>query len=287
MGYEGHDNSRDVADKEQKHPWEIFPEDDSANSKKKGGKKKRVKTEEQRTKEKERRDKRKAKLNSLKAWILKNRVLSVGMLLAVIVLVIGTTVLISRVVKENEIAQLADELEDIEQLRIPDEFSLEEVVTPDYAYTIVRAKLSEALKDIPFESGGTRDSAKLEDTIDDYIKNSASEENKPAFELVKIVYLAGNKDTTRAEELMNEFDEKNYTIGKNLRYIYIMTKMCYYVAVGNNGEMAKWREALNEEYLSHQVYLDEETYEAIDTGYSTKFFEPEEDNTSETEEEEE
>lgn len=282
MGYEGLDGSQDVANKEKKHPWEVFPEDDSADSKDGGGKK-RVKTPEQREKEKARREKRKAKLNSLKAWVEKNKILAAGIVLAVIALIVGAVILIVNLTKPEE---TETELVEVEQLKIPEEFNVEEVVTPDYAYTIIRTKLTEATKDTYFESG-ERDIAKFEDIIDEYIRNNAKNEmDRYAYELTKIVMINNAGDNARAGYLFEKFDENNYELGHNTRYIYVIAKVVYYTTTGNIEEEKKWRDILQKEYLDNQEYLDMETYEKTDDGYSGAY-DASANNSSETEEDEE
>lgn len=283
---EGHDNSRDVANEKKtsiepadnagsaeaketkKHPWEIFPEDDSTEKGKgSGASRGKKETPEQREKKKARRERSRARLNSIKEWILKNKILAVGIVLVVIAGIVGGVMIIINNAPESEeekVAEVENELQEIEQLKIPDEFTVEEVATPDYAYTIIRVKLSEAIEDIEYNSDGTWDMAKVEDTIDAYIRdNVKNEADKPAFELTKIVFLANNM-TEHAGELLEDLDNRNLPLGRNTRYIYIMAKLVYYVAEGNEDEVTSWRNTLNSEYLNDEsFYLDEETYEAV------------------------
>ena len=288
MGYEGLDGSRDVANEEKKHPWEVFPEDDSASSKD-GEKKKHKKTPEQREKEKARRDKRKARLDTFKAWVSKNKILAVGIALAIIALIVGVVFLIRALTSPKE--EPAPELIEVESLRIPENFVVEETVTPDYAYTIIRMKLLEATKDTHLESG-KRDIAKFEDVIDEYIRNNVKNEtDKLAYELVKIILINNAGDSARADYLFETFDGQNYTLGQNTRYIYITAKIVYYATAGNIQEEAKWRDLLQKEYLNNQTYLDMDSYEATEDGYKGTYVsnenKPVEEDGEEEEEEEE
>ena len=293
MGYEGLDGSQDVANKEKKHPWEVFPEDDSADSKDGGGKK-RVKTPEQREKEKARREKRKAKLNSLKAWVEKNKILAAGIVLAVIALIAGAVILIVNLTKPEADGEVKRDGAGQINLIIPDNTPIEEIATADYSYTTVLYKLNEATKDAPRDEDGNIDAAKFEDLIDEYIKNEVNREaDKPAFELGKIVLITMYANASRGDYLLGLFDEQNLELGRNTRYIYLMAKIVYYRTVENDTELNKYLEILNTEYPPENDYLDIDTYEKITDENEIKQIREDlekiksaTDSSSETEEEE-
>lgn len=240
-----------------KHPWETLPEQEE---------KKQV----QRERKQARKEKRKARVNSVKAWVSKHKLASAGIAVFLIAVIAGGVFFGVRLIGgnggsgadggEGEVATSAGE-GGWPTLPIPDEFKIEEIVTPGYGYEIVWTKLYEATD---AESRKNEDYEKLEEEIDKYLaENNIPEENQPAFELVKAIFLAVYGGADRTGCLLAEFDAKNLELGKNTRYIYIMAKMVFYNETGDTENKEIWEKIQDEEYPPEEGYIDVNTQEAI------------------------
>ncbi|MDO4967254.1 MAG: hypothetical protein Q4E70_00590 [Candidatus Saccharibacteria bacterium] len=253
MGYEGLDGSRDVANEEKKHPWEVFPEDDSVE----GGKNK-----EQREKQKARQKKRQARINTLKNWAKNNKLLSIGIVLLVIALIVGGIFLVQFIIEKNN--QKEEPAPAIIVGGIPENTTIETAVTPDVALSYAQKKLAEAANvNIVIEGTSEINHNKVQDNIDTFIKNLDSDYEKIYYRLISIMIYCGFEDVDRAEYFLSEFDKENHELDKKTRYVYLLAKINYYSAIDNPEEVKKYRDILDTEYPIYENFLDDDTEEVI------------------------
>lgn len=263
MDYEGLDASRDVANEEKKHPWEVFPEDDSANSKD-GGDKKREKTPEQREKEKVRREKRKARINTLKTWVKTHQLLTIGIALAVVAVIVGVVFGINALIKAINQANTPEEYNANGVVVAPanESMSIESAPTPEYTFEVVSEILDPILVDGIF-GGDEPDIAKLEDNYNAFIKTVNSDYEKVLYELYFIKKLSLLGGTGRAEYLLQMFEERHLELDKKQRYAYLEAYIGYYYMIGDTINRQKYLDIQDEEFPIDEGYYDIDTGELI------------------------
>jgi len=253
MGYEGLDGSQDVASEEKKHPWEVFPEDDSA-----GGEK----NKEQKEKQKVRQKKHQARINTLKNWVRNNKLLFIGIVLFMIALIVGGIFLVQFIIEKN--THKEESTPAIIVGGIPENTTIETAVTPDVALSYAQKKLAEAANvNIVIEGTSEINHNKVQDNIDTFIKNLDSDYEKIYYRLISIMIYCGFDDVDRAEYFLSEFDKENHELDKKTRYVYLLAKINYYSAIDNPEEVKKYRDTLDSEYPIYEDFLDDDTKEVI------------------------
>ena len=263
MGYEGLDNSQDVANEEKKHPWEVFPEDNSATGEN-GGKKKNEKTPEQREKEKLKRERRKAKIETAKAWVKENKIFASGAALLILIFIIGTSILVKVIIERHQQSKNLQNDSAITIGGIPDDTTLENAITPDVAFSYALGELSDAANiNIITEGSKYISYNKLQDNIDNYIKNLETDYEKTYYRLMSVIVYCLFTDYDRAEYFLTEFEKENHELDNKTRYVYLMAKINYYRAIDDKGKVSEYTEILDREYPEDEGYLDDDTNELI------------------------
>jgi hypothetical protein len=248
MGIEGHESPRDVASEEKKHPWEIFPEDDSSekNGNNKGEKKQK-------------------KNNKLILWLKTHVIVSVVAVVAVIAIVCTSVVVVTKVNEDNKKKEeypAGIPRPNTSDIVYPEDFTVDKAVNVQQSFSYAMKTIDEVsmqgvdIKNIDF--------VKLEDNIDVYIDSLKTDYEKIYFELAKIFKIAGRGNTARAEVLLEEFNKKNYKLDKRLRFMYYRAAEAYYYMAGDKENDAKYLKLLREDpefFEDAYNYLDEETGE--------------------------
>ena len=260
MGNEGQKSPRDVASEDKKHPWEILSESETSAAEK--SEKKRTKLE----KKKANREKRKAKLNSFKAWVKKNPILFFGSIVLVITVIVTIVILIGIFTAKNKPDDANKDLSPIEVTDITaDVDSILSAKTPDLAFSYAYKNMKKNAADGIFVEGTVGiDRNKLEDNLDEFMKSVESDYDKIAYSLIKIMILDDFDENDRAEYFLTLFDEKNYDLDKNLRYIYILVVRYHYLKTEDTDKYKEWTDTLFKEYNPDEMYIDSDSGEIVE-----------------------
>ena len=231
MGIEGHESPRDVASEDKKHPWELFPKDEtSANLSEK--------EREQLKKKNENKAKRKMQLSKTKKWINTHHILLLAIVIAVAIVVSGS---IFAVIKANENKKPVVDRSEIEDTSAyPDDYNIKEAITPyvafGYAVSVVKEIALEGVTD------PMTDTVKIEDNMDIYIDSLSSEYEKIYYRLYTAVLLSDYDNPGRAKYLLDKFELENHELDKNQRYVYYIAYEMYYRTMGDTENYKIWHE---------------------------------------------
>ena len=231
MGIEGHESPRDVASEDKKHPWEIFPKDEtSANLSEK--------EREQLKKKNENKAKRKMQLSKTKKWINTHHILLLAIVIAVAIVVSGS---IFAVIKVNENKKPVEDLtKNDEFASYPSDFKVKDAVTPYAAFDYAASVVSEiALEGV---SNPKEDTVKIEDNMDVYIDSLDSEYEKTYYRLYTCVLLISYDNPGRAKYLLDKFELESHELDKNQKHVYYMAYKMYYYAMGDTENYKAWEE---------------------------------------------
>lgn len=263
MGIEGHESPRDVASEDKKHPWEIFPKDEtSANLSEK--------EREQLKKKNENKAKRKMHLSKTKKWVNTHHILLLSIAIAAIILISGGVFAIFKL-NEKKISDEKPAVEDDAPLILygfPDDFNVKDAITAfqafDYANTVVGKIAIEGVSD------PRGDTAKIEDNMDLFIEGLSTDYEKLYFRIYTAFLLSTYENPTRGQYLLEtiEYENKNLIneLDKNQRYMYYKAYEAYYYALGDNENHDLWQKKIQNdpEFIADDyVLLNEETGEVI------------------------
>lgn len=260
MGIEGHESPRDVASEKQKHPWEIFPTDDtSANLSEK--------EREQVKKKNESKAKHKMQLSKTKKWVNSHRILLLSIVIAIILLIASGVFAYFKIQERNIEKNKPVSEEDCTPLILcgfPEDFNIEKAYTAQQAYQYAAYVADEVAiegVDDPYS-----DTTKIEDNMSLFIENLKSDYEKLYFRIYTTILIARYENPTRAMYLLEKIEQEKHEFDKNQRYVYYMAYEEYYYVLGDTENFEKWRTLVAEdaEFVEDTfVYIDEDTGEAV------------------------
>lgn len=244
MGIEGQDSPRDVAREEQKHPWELFPGDETSAEK---GRKKREE-------------------NKKLKWVKTHKLLTTGIILAVVAVIVGGVVGFILLNKKSDEAQPVDEsnrigISEEEYLQL---LSLDKS-SPANAFEYATGTLKPILTEGIYNSEIGIDYTKLEDNFAVFLKKIESEDEKICYRLATIytMYRLGGMAAERASILVEQFDEEGHELNRTQRYFYLMVQAEKATAAGNIEESKSIFKQIDEEYPYDEGYVETDTGEEI------------------------
>lgn len=260
MGIEGHESPRDVASEEQKHPWEIFPKDESSANLSE-------KERENLKKKKENKNKRDMQLSKTKKWVNSHHILILSVIIAIVILVAGGIFAVYKM-KENDIKKEGQTNEDDGTALIvygfPEDFKIKDAYTAhnafQYATEIVQKVALEGIED-PYS-----DTTKIEDNMSLFIENLNTDYEKLYFRIYTCFLLAKYENPSRAMYLLQNIDAENHTFDKNQRYMYYKAQMEYYYILDDNENSEIWRKKIQDDAEFTEdtyVYVDEDSGEMV------------------------
>lgn len=254
MGIEGQESPRDVASENKRHPWEVFPGDETSAEDK--GRKERKENKED---------------NKFIKWVKTHKLLFVGIVLATIAIIIGG-ILGFNALKKNGVfgGQTSSEEDNSQGIGISYEeyLKLLSLDTPyaenafDYAIGILKPILFEGVS-TSSETG--IDYTKMEDNFEIFLKKVEKPDDKICYRLAMIytMYRSGERAADRAKNLLELFDEENHELNKTQRFFYLMVQTEKAAAAGDSDEVARLITQIDEEYPPDEGYVDIDTGETI------------------------
>lgn len=244
MGNEGQDSPRDVAREEQKHPWELFPGDETSAEK---GRKKR-------------------KENKKFNWVKTHKLLTAGIACAIVAVIAGGIVGIILLNKKGDEAKPIDESNKIgitydEYLKL---LSLDKS-SPANAFDYATGTLKPILTEGIYNSSIGVDYTKLEDNFAVFLKKIENEDEKICYRLATIytMYRLGDMAAERAGILVEQFDEEGHELNRTQKYFYMMVQVEKATASGNIDEAMNILNQIDEEYPYDEGYVETDTGEEI------------------------
>lgn len=244
MGNEGQD-SRDVAGENQKHPWEILPEDEaSANLSEK--ERENLKNKE------EKRVKRKARVAKVKSWVGGHRkLLIIG--LAAVVLVGGGIFAYFKIKGSSE-----EDIVSVDRDGGNDSFDYANAYdiknaknvydAMDYANVVVKKIALEGVSD-PYD-----DTSKIEDNMIAYINTLTSDYEKVYYRLYTSVLLSSYGNTAQAKRYIEKVEAEGHVFDRNQKYMYYMAYREYYYILEDKENYELW----TKNSLEDPIFKDEE-----------------------------
>ena len=251
MGTEGHNSPRDVVDEKQKHPWEVFPEDE-ASAKLSEKKRKEIKKEKAR-------EGRKTKIASVKKWI-KTHILLIVVIIVVTALLVGAGVFAYFKLKEAndkngelEGDEATISYEFVDNFNIEDNYTSRDVF--DYAEETVGKTVALVGVDL-----GNPDASKVEDNMDAYIKTLDSDYKKLYYRIYTTYLISKYDFPERAKFLLEGIDLEGNKFDKKQLYVYYKAYLYYYSKSGDSEKEKEYADRLVKEYEDEQEYtIDPET----------------------------
>jgi hypothetical protein len=258
MGIEGHESPRDVASDKQKHPWEIFPTDESSANLSE-------KEREQLKKKKDNKAKHKMQLSKTKKWVNTHRILLLSIVIAVVILAAGGIVAYYKIQEKNiekDKPVAEDDGTPLILYGFPEDFNIEKAFTAQQAYQyaayIADEVAVEGIED-PYS-----DTTKVEDNMSLFVENLKSDYEKLYFRIYTTILISRYENPTRAKYLLEKIEQENHQLDKNQRYVYCMAYEEYYYVLGDTENFDNWRTRVAEdaEFVEDTfVYVDEQTGE--------------------------
>lgn len=253
MGIEGQKSSRDVASEDKRHPWEVFPGDEtSANNE---GRKEREE------------DKNKTK-KGFADWVKANKVLFVGIVFVAVAVIIGAIVGYNALRKNGFFGGSVSEDDNSIGIKVEymEKMTLASAPTPEIAFDYATQKLKPILIEGIYNSERVTDYVKLEDNFEVFIKKVDSEEDKITYRLTMlyILFRLGDAATDRAQTLFGYFNEENHELNFTQKYFYLMVQVEDAVANGDADSRNRLLNQIDEEYGEvNDKYVDGTTGEVI------------------------
>ena len=243
MGIEVQESPRDVASENEKHPWEVFPEGETSAG---NGEKKRE---------------NKNKLGKFFGWLKTHLILSVGILCAVAVLIVGGVFLIKHI-RNSGGASTGDGGVNGALVEIPSGMTLDELPSPEFAY-VYMVKYFDPILEEGIMTSGQVDETKIEDNLAIYLKKVESESDKIFFRLYGYYKIASIGYGDRAEALLQVFDEENHELNRNQRYLYLLAYETTYFKTEDEEKHNEYMNLLDTEFPEDESYYDVDTGQVV------------------------
>jgi len=233
MGIEGQESPRDVAGEEQKHPWEIFPEDEAAAI-------------EQSQKKRQQDKKRKMKLEKIKLWV-KNNKLKVVLLAILTILVfssagVGIYFLVNNMAKNSGGNVSTREPE--EDHFFYSDSTIETAEDESTAYLVCADGVEKAMTE-----GYNGNPTILEDNLQNFLKVQKTEYLKDIYEMCGVSKLSLFSQMKYAQTHLDRVDslDVNSFDSKQL-YAYYMSHMIFYRAYGDKKLEKTYSDLLDQKF---------------------------------------
>ena len=255
MGTEGHNSPRDVVDEKQKHPWEVFPEDE-ASAKLSEKKRKEIKREKAR-------EGRKTKIANVKKWI-KTHTLLIVVIIVVTALLIGAGVFAYFKLKETNDKNNEPEddptslvYEFVDDLNIEDNYLSADV----FAFAEETVGKTVALVGVDTKNP---DASKVEDNMDAYIKTLDSDYKKLYYRIYTTYLISKYDFPERAKFLLEGIDLEGNKLDKKQLYVYYKSYSLLYSKTQDVEKEKEYADRLINEFNDEQYYtIDKETGKVI------------------------
>lgn len=253
MGIEGQESPRDVASEDKRHPWEVLPNDETST--KNDGRKERNENKED---------------NKFISWVKTHKLLSAGIVLAVVAVIVGGIVGFN-ILRKNGVfgGNTQTTEEDVKGIGIDyDEYlnllSLEKS-SPENAFDYALGTLKPILVEGIYNSETGVDYTKLEDNFEVFIKKVEKPEEKICYRLAMIytMYRLGDRAPQRADGLLELFDEEKNELNRTQKYFYLMVQVEHATAAGDIEKAKTILAQIDEEYPVDEGYVDIDTGEEI------------------------
>lgn len=245
MGNEGQ-GSRDVAGENQKHPWEVLPEDEaSANLSEK--ERENLKNKE------EKRVKRKARVAKVKSWVGGHRKLLIIGLVAIIL--VGGGIFAYFKIKGSSVTEYVweDREDDVKGYDNGCDIknAIVSYIAADCADSVVKEIALEGVGD-PYS-----DTSKIEDNMITYINTLTSDYEKVYYRLYTSVLLSSYGNTEQAKRYIDKVEKEGHELDKNQKYMYYLAYREYYYVLEDNENYNLW----NTKYLEDPIFEEENNLE--------------------------
>ncbi len=252
MGNEGQDNSQPPVNEVNKHPWEIFPEANSSDTKK------TAPSEAELEKKRLKREKRDARRNSRNLWIKKHKILSLGIFLILVALIVGAVFLVICLTSPKDVPIAVPDDDNYEK---PADINIGDYEIDDIPSGELLEKKFSATIEAEIIEGIYEDSilrcAKIIDNGNALIKTkNPSKEHKILYTLYLYDVAIEYDCTSETNDFIQDFDKQKITLNDKQKYFYDHIKCRLYGKLGDIKKGNEYCESWRKNRENNMYYYD-------------------------------
>ena len=245
MGKEGQKAPRDVASKESKHPWEVFPEEENVRI-------------EKFNKAQESKKKRKESLDKSKSWVKTHKKLLLGVVILVLIIAIALVVFLIVNQKKRADEGLASGDSDLSLIDQDDEnVTFENAETPDVAYPVAMRTFKAAALDNAFIDGRV-DRSIVKDNVRNFLKEQKTEYYRTLYQIIAVVEFSLFEEESSARYYLDEAEKNDVSkFDEKTEYCYFIAKRIYGRTFNDQTMFETYDQLIREKYVDKESQIVE------------------------------